>query len=356
GLRRATPPPEAPRRRVDPASLARQRQSLRFTAGLFAVLFAISLTLAWSQYRTWSRVEHDGVVGPAEVVGASHYTKVSDRIRVAFASEDGHLIEASVPIGELSRYRRGMTVMVRYDAANPLRVRTLEDWSPPYVWMALIAALWAAVVVAILWRSWRWPRRLWRVATSSMPGRRMILQGFMAPGRVHTPWAVLNEGARSVLAFRLPDPADLPSEPVEVEVVGDVRRRGVVVAFGPGGVIWPAGKLRAPPKRKSPRGAPSGDAERRVSGLGERPGGLPPPPPEVLERLGQRRSSPVRFVRLVPAMIMVVVVPQLPDAIESPPRVSFTTRATGERGIAQRSRRAVRNAAGGVGWIQPNEE
>ena len=52
------------------------------------------------------------------------------------------------------------------------------------MWTGWIGGGMGAIALALLWHAWRWPRRLWRVATRRRPGERMTLQGLTVPGRV----------------------------------------------------------------------------------------------------------------------------------------------------------------------------
>jgi hypothetical protein len=323
----------------DTTSLRRQADGLRLGAAMMLVPMAVLLAVAVAEHRMWAPLTRDGVRAPAEVVGASSW-RWSDRIRVAFATPDGRLVEASIPVGDLSRYAKGATVEVAYDPVNPRRVRTVENWNPPYAVPLGVGAVLALLALGFAWRAWRWPRRLSRIAAQDRAGRAMVLASVTVAGRTPVPWAVLWDrdappAARPELAFRLADAEDAPDGAVDVELVAEPRRRAVGFARTAAGVIWPAGKIR--PLPRSVRRAVE-KAERDLSEAESRPevvapavagtpagaaladlrGDLPPLPPEFFEAARPRKTaSPKVLLAIVPMLLAVTGPFALSEIVES---------------------------------------
>lgn len=307
----------------DTAALRRQAQGLRLVAAMFAVPMVVLLALGVAEHRMWAPLTRDGLRAPAEVVGASSW-RWSDRIRVAFATPEGRLVEASIPVSNLSQYAKGETVEVAYDPGNPRRVRTVENWNAPFAFPVGLAAVFGLLALGVGWRAWRWPRRLHRVAAHARGGRPMVLASVTVPGRAPAPWAVLwardaPPSARPELGFRLGDPGDAPDGAIDVELVAERRRKAVGFARTDAGVIWPAGKIR--PLPRSVRRAVE-KAERELAapapalpaaagppagvGLGDVRGDLPPLPPEFFAKARRKDTpTPKAFIALLPMLLAV---------------------------------------------------
>ncbi|MEW6154777.1 MAG: DUF3592 domain-containing protein [Actinomycetota bacterium] len=317
--------PAPPIRTGDDPGLRLQCNAFFAAAGLMIAPALVVTVMGLSQWQAMAELDRNGVVAPAEVVGASSW-QVSDRVRVAFATEEGRLVEASLPVDDLEDHWRGATVLVRYDPQNPSRARPLEGWNPEYRVLFLIAATLLVIGAAFVVQAWRWPRRLLRVAASPGPRQSMLLTGAMVPGQVPSPWAVLSSAGAARHAFRLADNGDLPTGPVEVRVIGDVRRLGIVVVDTPDRRIWPASRLRRPPKRTLPAhplplpGPVPGASEDAVPEWRQR-GDIPALPPDLAERLRQKertcRPSPARFLVLLPVSVMVAAPALVPAAVEA---------------------------------------
>lgn len=310
----------------DTGALRRQADGLRLAAAMFLVPVVVLLALAVAEYRLWAPIARDGLRAPAQVVGASSW-KWSDRIRVAFATNDGRLVEASIPVSNLSCYAKGQTVEVAYDPANPRRVRTVENWNPPYFVPIGVGAVFGLLALALGWRAWRWPRRLHRIAVGARGGRPMVLASVTVPGRVPAPWAVLWDrdapaSARPELAFRLADADDAPGGAIDVELVAERRRKAAGFARTDAGVIWPAGKIRPLPRsvrravekaegeRPDPQleseGAPPAAGRRAGAELPDLRGDLPPLPPDFFAKTRRKDApSPKAFLALVPMLVAV---------------------------------------------------
>lgn len=309
------------------------RRRLTIVGAGLAVPAVILATLAWAEWRAWAPVTGDGLRTVAEVVNGAHYTKAADRLRIAFATPDGRLIEASVPVWNLDAHHIGEGVVVAYDPANPRRVRTLDGWNPPYVFPSGMAALFALLAAGFLWRARRWPARLARAARG--PSRPMLLAVASVPtGRINAPWGVLWDPAQAppappVYAFRLADEADAPAGLIEVDVVGRVAERGVaVLRTGLGETISPAGKLAPPPRsvRRVLKGAlPSCPAPVSTGPLAvpialpRIEGGLPPLPDDFF---AERRKPPSdrrtrTFAGAAAAAAVIAASLIVPDVVEA---------------------------------------
>ncbi|HVL05142.1 MAG TPA: DUF3592 domain-containing protein [Acidimicrobiales bacterium] len=320
----------------DTAALDRQAHGLRLAAALFLLPTVVLAALAIAQHRMYAPLLRDGLRAPAEVVGGSIW-KFSDRVRVAFATPDGRLVEASIPINELSRHPMGATVEVAYDPGNPRRVRTVEDWNDPYGLQLGMAAGFALLSLGIAWRGWRWPRRLRRVAAYATTPRPMVLASVTVSGRAPTHWAVLWDrdappSAHPVLAFRLADADDAPEGAVDVDVFAERRRKAAGYARTPDGVIWPAGKIRPLSRAvrravdKAEQDLPDpeddwlGPAVTPPAGaaLPDLRGDLPPLPPELFKKVRRNDGwSPKRLIGLVPLVFVVTGPFVLPEVVES---------------------------------------
>lgn len=320
--------------RPDPPGLRAQGRGLRLAAMLMAVPVLILFVLGVAEYRFWAPVARDGMRVPATVVGATVYSKASDRIRVAFPTPDGRLVEASVPVSDVSAYRYGSTVVVAYDPANPKRARTLDGWEPPYVMPFGVASVLALVVAALGWRAWRWPARLRRVAATGASRSPMLVAGVVVPGRVAVPWAVLWPPGASpahppTWACRLADVDDVPAAPAAVEVAGRLRKGAVVVLHSAGRTIWPAGKLTRPRRAvlRSQRRAEAPAAVEAEPAAGDLPAGatlpshagsLPPLPDELFTPRRRPRVANAKMLVAVVPMAVVMVGPLLaPDVLEA---------------------------------------
>jgi hypothetical protein len=338
---------------LDTSALRRQGRSLLRAAALFVVPLAVLLSLAMAEQRVWGPLTRDGARAPAQVVGGSHW-RLSDRIRVAFATPDGQLVEASVPVSDLQRYDLGSTVEVAFDPSNPRRARTVEDWSPPYVIPAGIAALLALVSLLLAWRSWRWPARLRRLATEAPRGVRMVLSTVSAGGRVPGRWAVLWEPGMAPasppqLAFRVADAEEPSAELVDVELVGERRRRMVGFLKTPTGVMWPSGTIRRPTKsvrRAVERAAAAVPVPATYAGqppnlpvltLPDARGGLPPLPPDLFAKPDRASDlRPGKLLVVLATLLLGVSVPLvLPEVVEAHRRIcpSPPAAAAGEPGL-----------------------
>lgn len=326
------PDREAP---PDTTALRRQAEGLRLAAALFLVPAVVLAALAVAEIRLWAGLARDGLRAPAEVVGASTW-KWSDRIRVAFATPDGRLVEASIPVHDLYRFSTGQTVEVAYDAANPRRVRTIEDWNPPYVFPVGMAVTLALLALGMGVRSWRWPRRLQRVAATDRAGRPMVLASVTVSGRAPVPWAVLWDrdappSARPELAFRLPDVKDAPAGAIDVELVAERRRKAVGFVRTATGVIWPAGKIRQLPRavrravEKAERALEEANPGQEASGstpagaaMPDVRGDLPPLPPDFFQDARAKDpATPKAFLAVIP-MVLVITAPFLySDVVEA---------------------------------------
>lgn len=310
----------APEPALDTTALRKQANALRWAAAFFLVPMAIVIALAVAEHQLWGPLVRDGRRAPAEVVAASHW-RSSDRLRVAFATPDGKLVEASVPVGDLTRYALGSTVEVAYDPANPRRVRTVQDWDPPYVIPAAVGACLGLLGLAFAWRAWRWPRRLLQVAERNKVGRPMVLASVTVQGRAPVPWAVLWDrdappSARPVLAFRLADADDAPDGAIDVEVVAERRRKAVGFVRTPARVMWPAGKIRPVPRsvRRAVEKAEEALAKAEVGpriepagaagvAMAEMRGDMPPLPPDFFEASRRKaRVSPKVLLVFIPVL------------------------------------------------------
>ena len=309
----------------DTTALRRQADGLRFGAAMFAVPMVVLVALGVAEHRVWAPLARDGLRAPAEVVGGSSW-KWSDRIRVAFATPDGRLVEASIPVSNSSRHAKGETVEVAYDPVNPRRVRTVENWNAPYAFPLGLAAVFGLLALGLGWRAWRWPRRLHRVAAQARGGLPMVLATVTVAGRVPAPWAVLWDrdaapAARPELGFRLADADDAPDGAVDVELVAERRRKAVGFARTDTGVIWPAGKIRPLPRsvrravekaerellerESEPDGAPPAVAGTRAGAeLPDVRGDLPRLPPDFFEKARRKGTpSPKALIALVPMLL-----------------------------------------------------
>ena len=319
----------------DTTGLRRQADGLRKLAVIFLLPVAVVVALAVAEHRMWAPLPRDGVRAPAEVVGASSW-KASDRIRVAFATPDGRLVEASIPVGDLYRYEVGSTVEVAYDPDNPRRVRTVEDWSPPYVIPLIIAGMFGLLALGFGWRAWRWPRRLQRVAAQTKGRRPMVMATVTVPGRAPAAWAVLwdrdaPESAPPALAFRLADVEEAPEGAVDVDLVAERRRKALGFVRTPAGPLWPAGKIRRPPRAvlravdKAERALAEQELEpepavvaRGGAELPELRGDLPSLPPEFFKTARRKEGvSPRMIVAVVPMALALTGPFLLPEIVEA---------------------------------------
>lgn len=327
---------------LDTAALDRQATGLRRGAVLLLLPAIVVAAYAVAQYRAMAPLLRHGVRAPAEVVGGSVW-KFSERIRVAFATPDGRLVEASIPVDNLRLYAKEATVEVAYDPDNPRRVRTVEHWNPPYGLELGLAACFALISAALAWRAWRWPRRLRRVATraGAGAGRPMVLASVTVPGRAPVPWGVLWDAdappdARPVLAFRLADADDGPDGAVDVAAFAERRRKAAGFVRTPAGVIWPAGKIRPLPRsvRRAVERAERALADRdpETAGRTAAPSGppaagtvlpdlrgdLPPLPPELFEKAQDKPAVPPKLLlALVPMMLAASGPFVIPELVES---------------------------------------
>lgn len=319
----------------DTAGLRRQAAGLRKLAMLFLLPVAIVLALAVAQHRMWAPLTREGVRAPAEVVDVSSWT-ASDRIRVAFATPHGHLIEASIPVGDVYRYQVGSTVDVAYDPDNPRRVRTVEDWSPPYAVALFIAGTFSVLALGFGWRAWRWPRRLRRVAEQTKDRRPMVMASVTVHGRAPAAWAVLWDrdapgSAPPALAFRLADAEDAPEGAVDVELVAERRRKALGFVQSPAGPIWPAGKIRRPPTAvrravdNAERALAAGEATSEPAVLAragvqlpEVRGDLPPLPPDFFKSARRKNGvSPKMVIAVIPMVLALTGPFILPEVVEA---------------------------------------
>lgn len=319
----------------DMTGLRRQARGLRVIAVLFLLPVGVILALAVAEHRMWAPLAREGVRAPAEVVGASSW-KASDRIRVAFATPDGRLVEASIPVDDLSRYAMGSTVEVAYDRDNPRRVRTVEGWSAPYLFPVLIAVGLGLLALGFGWRAWRWPRRLQRVAEETRDSRPMVMAAVTVPGRAPVAWAVLwdrdvPESARPVLAFRLAEMEEAPEGAIDVDLVAEQRRKALGFVRTPAGPIWPAGKILRPPRAvrravdKAERALEEREAEdepavvtRAAVELPEVRGDLPPLPPDFFKKARRKDGvSPKMALAVIPMVLAMTGPFLLPEVVEA---------------------------------------
>jgi hypothetical protein len=234
--------------------------------GLFAMMVAAAFTAeAWQD---WS-LDRDGVAVAATVVDVRG-DDLTATVRYPMPGRD-ELVTSEVDVhDEEWHLAPGQAVGLLVDRDHPTRAKLAGDHYPLIPMVALTAFVPLAFPVALLALRWRHARRAERLAEADVPT-------FRANGRLVPRQRRWRATVTDLHLFPLDDPAGTgpalavvplierypeswgPSGLRAIDVKGQVRSLGLVVANDDGRVLWPASPALGPSRRMA-RPAPAGGA------------------------------------------------------------------------------------------------